>query len=168
MGKVYGRTVTDFAAEALALALSDAGLERSDLDGLLINANHSPEMAPALQFSLGLQDLSLQCAAYAIADGQASAVACVYADAPLADGKRASQSAYNGKRTVAGGLAGLRVAYGDYGPANSMYALALRRHMHLYGTTHDQLGTIAVGQRQWAGMNPRAQMREPITLEDYH
>ena len=26
MGKVYGRTATDFAAEALALALDDAGL----------------------------------------------------------------------------------------------------------------------------------------------
>ena len=27
MGKVYGRTATDFAAEAIALALDDAGLE---------------------------------------------------------------------------------------------------------------------------------------------
>jgi acetyl-CoA acetyltransferase len=183
MGKVYGRTATDFAAEAVALALEDAGLEAAELDGLLINANHSPEMAPALQFSLGLEDLSLVCAmsafgstagamlqyaAYAIAAGQATAVACVYADAPLRDGARASQSAYNGKRGPAPGLAGLRLAYGDYGPANSMYALALRRHMHLYGTTHDQLGTIAVGQRQWAALNPRAQMREPITLADYH
>jgi acetyl-CoA acetyltransferase len=41
--------------------------------------------------------------------------------------------------------------------------------MHLYGTTHDQLGTIAVGQRAWAQMNPRAQMHgKPITLADYH
>ena len=46
MGKVYGRTATDFAAEALALALADAGLEKSDVDGLLINANHSAEMSP--------------------------------------------------------------------------------------------------------------------------
>ena len=29
MGKVYGRTATDFAAEALALALDDAGLART-------------------------------------------------------------------------------------------------------------------------------------------
>ena len=47
MGKVYGRTPTDFAAEAIALALDDAGLERNDIDGLLINANHSTEMAPS-------------------------------------------------------------------------------------------------------------------------
>ena len=29
MGKVYGHTATDFAAEALALALGDAGLAKS-------------------------------------------------------------------------------------------------------------------------------------------
>jgi acetyl-CoA acetyltransferase len=184
MGKVYGLTPTDFAAEAIALALDDAGLERDDVDGLLINANHSNEMAPSLQFSLGLTDLTLVCAmsafgatagamlqyaAFAIAAGQASVVACVYADAPLREGRATSETAYNGRRFGAPtGFASLRTAYGDYGPANSMYALALRRHMHLFGTDHDQLGTIAVGQREWARMNPRAQMRAPMTLEDYH
>ena len=38
MGKVYGRTATDFAAEAIALALDDAGLEADEIDGLLITA----------------------------------------------------------------------------------------------------------------------------------
>ena len=110
----------------------------------------------------------LQYAAHAIGSGQANVVACVYADAPLTEGASISQSAYGGKRFSAPGFAGLRFAYGDYGPANSMYALALRRHMHLFGTDHDQLGTIAVGQREWALMNPRAQMRKPMTMEDYH
>jgi len=183
MGKVYGRTATDFAGEALALALADAGLEARDVDGLLINGNHADDMAPTLQFSLGLVDLTLvnamsafgstaatllQYAAHAIESGQASVVACLYADAPLTEGGSISQSAYGGNSPVAPGFAGLRLAYGDYGPANSMYALALRRHMHLFGTDHDQLGAIAVGQREWALMNPRAQMRKPITIEDYH
>jgi acetyl-CoA acetyltransferase len=184
MGKVYGRTVTDFAAEAIALALDDAGLEKSDVDGLLINANHSPEMAPMLQMSLGFEDLTLisamsaygssagamlQYAAQAITTGQASAVACVYGDAPLSQGGSASH-AYSGRGIGSDtGFASLRFAYGDYGPANTSYALACRRHMHLYGTTHDQLGTIAVGQREWAQMNPTAQMHgKPMTLADYH
>jgi acetyl-CoA acetyltransferase len=183
MGKVYGRTASDFAGEAVALALDDAGLQAHDIDGLLINGNHSTEMVPTLQFSLGLTDLTLvntlnafgstattmlQYAAYAITSGQANVVACVYADAPLSEGRSISQSAYNGKRFSAPGFAGLRFAYGDYGPANTMYALALQRHMHLFGTNHDQLGAIAVGQRAWAGMNPRAQMRRPMSLADYH
>ena len=183
MGKVYGKTATDFAGEALELALQDAGLEAEDVDGLLINGNHSPEMVPTLQFSLGLTDLTLvnvmsafgssagtmlQYAALAIASGQANVVACLFADAPLREGASAAQSGYSGRRFNAPGLAGLRFAYGDYGPANSGYAMALRRHMHLFGTTHDQLGTIAVGQRAWAQLNPRAQLRAPMTLEDYH
>src|SRR5438045_8694127 len=121
MGKVYGRTASQFASDALALAVEDAGLRTSDLDGLLINANHSTEMAPALQFSLGLEDLTLVCAmnafgstagqmldyaCHAIDSGHASAVACIYADAPLRDGKRVSQSAYEGNREVAPGFDG--------------------------------------------------------------
>src|SRR5438128_532477 len=183
MGKVYGRTASDFAGDAIALALEDAGLEAGDVDGLLINGNQSPEMVPTLQFSLGLTDLTLvnvmsafgstagtmlQYAAHAIATGQAEVVACLYADAPLREGGSISQSGYSGRRFDAPGLAGLRFAYGDYGPANSGYAMALRRHMHLFGTTHDQLGTIAVGQRAWAAMNPAAQLRKPMSLDDYH
>jgi acetyl-CoA acetyltransferase len=184
MGKVYGRTVTDFAAEALAHALDDAGLAKHEVDGLLLNANHSAELAPMLQMSLGLEDLTLvntmsaygstagtmlQYAAYAIAAGQASVVACVYADAPLSPGGSA-RAAYSGRGIGSDtGFAGLRFAYGDYGPANTSYALACRRHMHLYGTTHDQLGAIAVGQRAWAQLNPQAQMHgRPMTLADYH
>ena len=44
----------------------------------------------------------------------------------------------------------------------------MTRHMHEYGTTHDQLGAIAVAFRKHAGLNPLAQVREPMTLDDYH
>jgi acetyl-CoA acetyltransferase len=122
MGKVYGRTASDFAGEALALALDDSGLEAGDVDGLLINGNQSAEMAPTLQFSLGLTDLTLvnvmsafgstagtmlRYAAHAIATGQASVVACLYADAPLREGGSISQSGYSGRRFNAPGLAGV-------------------------------------------------------------
>src|SRR5213596_424316 len=42
-----------------------------------------------------------------------------------------------------------------------------RRHMHLFGTTSEQLGAIAIAQRKWAQMNLWAQMRKPLTMEDY-
>ena len=183
MGKVYGRTISDFAGEAIALALEDAGLTASDVDGLLVNGNGSVEMVPTLQMSLGLEDLTLmnvmsafgstagtmlQYATAAIEAGQANVVACVYADAPLSEGVSSSQGRYSGGSFMFEGLAGLPFSYGAYAPANTSYALALRRHMHLFGTTHDQLGAIAVGQRRWALMNPRAQMKKPLTLAEYH
>lgn len=51
--------------------------------------------------------------------------------------------------------------------ANQGYALATRRHMLTYGTTSQQLGAIAVAQREWALLNPIAQMRKPMTIEDH-
>jgi acetyl-CoA acetyltransferase len=38
--------------------------------------------------------------------------------------------------------------------------------MKTYGLTHEQLAMVAVVQRQWAGMNPRASFRDPITVDD--
>jgi acetyl-CoA acetyltransferase len=46
------------------------------------------------------------------------------------------------------------------------YALVAARYMHEYGLTRDQLSSVAVTFRQWAQLNPRAEMRGPLTLED--
>ncbi|MFQ5696658.1 MAG: acetyl-CoA acetyltransferase [Myxococcota bacterium] len=46
------------------------------------------------------------------------------------------------------------------------YALAARRHMHLYGTRSEQLAEIAVATRHHASLNPAAKMRQPITVAD--
>jgi acetyl-CoA acetyltransferase len=45
------------------------------------------------------------------------------------------------------------------------YAMAAQRHIHEYGTTRDQLSAPAVSARQWAGLNPEAFKRDPLTLE---
>ncbi len=179
MGKVYGRSATDFAQEAVDLALFDAGLVKDDVDGLLINANLSPEMSLQLQGSLGLENLALvnvmnaygstagamiQYASMAIENGLAKVVVLVYADDPLKPGKGAG-SAYGGGSSPTG-MHSLPAAYGYYG-ANLGYAMAARRHMHLFGTTSEQLGSIAIAQRKWALMNPWAQMQKPLTMEDY-
>jgi acetyl-CoA acetyltransferase len=52
--------------------------------------------------------------------------------------------------------------------AAAAYALPTRRHMHLYGTTSEQLGTLAVTFREHASRNPRAVMGgRPMTLADH-
>ena len=48
----------------------------------------------------------------------------------------------------------------------SAYALAANRHMATYGTTAEQLAQIAVDTRAWASRNPRAHLRDPITVDD--
>jgi acetyl-CoA acetyltransferase len=180
MGRIYGHDANWFAAEAIRLAVEDAGLSKDDVDGLLINAGITNGISLGLQQYLGFDKLRLLChmnaagstaaqmvqyASFAVANGLATHVACVFADAPLQQ-NRSSAAAY-GSGARPAGMASLGPAYGMYG-ANAGYALAARRHMAEYGTTNDQFGQIAVAERLWATMNPRAQMREPISLEDYH
>jgi len=179
LGKVYGRTATQFAADAVRLAVTDAGLRLGDVDGLLTSSGVTGGISVDLQRDLGLTDLRLlshlqaygstagamvQFASMAVRSGLASVVACVFADSPLQPARGAS--AIYGTRHAPAGWWGLLGASGVIG-ANSMYALAARRHMERYGTTSEQFGHIAVAQRDWAVLNPAAQMRSPITLADH-
>ncbi len=45
-------------------------------------------------------------------------------------------------------------------------ALHARRHVHLYGTTEEQLGLLALNSRRNAALNPRAAYRDPLTMDD--
>lgn len=57
--------------------------------------------------------------------------------------------------------------FGDIRAPNH-HAFLASRHMHEYGTTSEDLGRIAVAQREWANLNPDAYMHDrPITLEDH-
>jgi len=179
----YDVTALDLAAEAVKLALEDCKLPKSKIDGLLVNGNMmSSEVRNNLQDALGLADLTflntmsaggatagsmVQYASFAIEAGLASVVALVFADAPLRRETSVANSRYGVPVGPAPGLEGLGRTYGDRGQAAIRYALAASRHMHLFGTTSEQLGAIAVAQRQWASLSPLAQKREPITLEDH-
>jgi acetyl-CoA acetyltransferase len=183
-GKVYGNSAIGFAVDAVEAALADAGLERSALDGLLVNPGLTwGDLGMGsfqLQQAMGLRNLRLsatmslggataaamiQHAAQAVAAGLCTTVACVFSDAPLKPpapkgDRQSSGAAYAFAR-------GWEQAYGYYG-VNAMYALVARRHMHLYGTTQDHLGQVAVAQRAWANRNPAAQLHDqPLTLDDY-
>lgn len=46
------------------------------------------------------------------------------------------------------------------------FALMAARHMYEYGTTPEQLASVAVTARTWASMNPKAWVRDPLTVED--
>jgi acetyl-CoA acetyltransferase len=186
MGRVYGHDARHFAGEAIQRAIADAGLRKEQIDGLLVNAGVTPLGAMGgvgLQNELGLTHLRLlssmnvggatacvmvQYAALSVIHGMANHVVCVFADAPLQP-NRGGGAAYAGMGRMSRptGMGGLYSAFGVFG-VNAHYALATRRHMAMYGTTNDHLGAIAVAERQWASMNPIAEHREPITLEDYH
>ena len=100
-GKVFGKTAPQFGIEAVALALQDAGLDKSDLDGMLIytgnatSGSSSFDQSVILPNFMGLRNMRLfsyvdtmgatagamlQYASLAVAAGMANYVACVFAD----------------------------------------------------------------------------------------
>ncbi|TWG98559.1 acetyl-CoA acetyltransferase [Nocardioides sp. J9] len=181
VGKVYDRTAAQFAADAVRLAVADAGLSVGDIDGLLVSSGVTRGVRMDLQVDLGLRDLRflsemqafgttaiamIQTAAMAVISGTASAVACVWADDPLqpqaTTGSVYGRSGGNfpGPWTTVYASSGMFVG-------SARYAMAARRHMERFGTTHEQLGAIAVAQRRWAELNPQAQMRSPLSLDQY-
>src|SRR5688572_26950904 len=185
VGKVYGRSATSFALQAIDRALDDCGLRKEQVDGLLMqNGIAQPGIGLQLQNQAGLKNLRLvnhmnamgatpaamvQYATMAIQNGMAGCVICVFADAPLQDPGARSGAAMNfarGARQQPTGWPSLDAHIGQLNP-NAGYAMAARRHMALYGTTSEQLGAIAVSTRAWAVHNPIAQFRTPITIEDH-
>ncbi len=171
-GRNPGLSQLGHNVKAIRAAADDAGLAMGEIDGLLTKAPSStfpmlwaPRVAEALQIvpkvvgtidQAGASNISLiQYAITAIELGQASVVACSYGDNP-ATGSRENYRRPRGGDAFAG-LFGAPLAY----------AMVARRHMEKYGTTHEQLGNVAVAHRHHASMNPNAQFQDPITMEDY-
>jgi len=170
-GEHPGRSAESLGVEALKLALADAGIEKGQIDGLITckttqgfgaDTDYGPLLGidPAFSASLdyGSCNFSLHLAVMAIMTGMANTVALIY-----------GCNQRTGKADFARGYsaaADFTLPYGYLHMAGP-FALAFRRHQHLYGTTEEQLGHVAVVQREYARMNPLSVMTDPLTIEDY-
>ncbi|MDO8672904.1 MAG: acetyl-CoA acetyltransferase, partial [Dehalococcoidia bacterium] len=91
---------------------------------------------------------------------------CVVAFRAQAEGQFGRFGQSRGSSLVSGGMAHVN-PYGLMTAAQT-FALQVRRHMHLYGTTSRQLGAVAVACRKHAQYNPRAIMYgKTMTIEDH-
>lgn len=174
-GRLPGETPLSLAAQALALALEDSGINKSDVDGLLsqpgttssegsknyLNLGELVGINPRFTGSLTMGGATggalVQAAAMAIDAGMANVVACIFADTARSGGSRFAAAAGGDESWGLWGMFG--------NAANS--AMGFRRHMALYGSTSEQLGWIAVTCRAHAALNPNAVMRDPITIADH-
>jgi len=178
VGKLPDRTALSLRLEASVAAMRDAGIDKREIDGVIttqMRSHPQPNYSALLSERLGITpnyvtDISLGGAAAAsmvvnaaatIASGLCSTVLCVSGDS-RSSARARSQS----RRRLVSDAEDLRNLFGA-GAAPIQYALAARRHMHEYGTSSRQFGAVAVACRRHAGMNPTAQMRQPITIEDH-
>jgi acetyl-CoA acetyltransferase/uncharacterized OB-fold protein len=165
-------------------ALDDAGLGLADVDGIFAATGgqfmHSMELAEYLGVQPVWTDSTLtggssfevlvEHATAAIALGRCEVAVVVYAATPRSSFRRGGPGFGGGAQRAAalGAVSPLiewELPYGTRMPMGA-YALAANRHQSVYGTTSEQLAAIAVSTRQWATRNPRARLRDPITVED--
>ncbi|KPI14770.1 Propanoyl-CoA C-acyltransferase [Actinobacteria bacterium OV450] len=174
-GRVDGPTPYALHAQAARRALADSGLDRSVIDGFASAGLGILAPAEVAEY-LGLRptwvdstsvggstwEVMAAHAADAIAAGHANAVLLVYGSTARADikARRRTSNLSFGAR----GPLQFEVPYGH--TLVSKYAMAARRHMHEYGTTLEQLASVAVQARANAATNPDAMFRDPITVED--
>jgi acetyl-CoA acetyltransferase len=166
-------------AQALRRALDDAGLETSDVDGLAsagYGGMHEVQLAeyvglrPRWMESTSVGGSSFEFHAMhayrAIQNGDVDTVAIVYGSNQLSAQGRTLGT--GGGRGRGGMQMPLPMAY-EFPTGLTLvgaYAMAAQRHMHQYGTTSEQLASIAVQMREHATRNPRAMYRDPITVDD--
>ncbi len=164
--------------QAADRALADAGLTMADVDGYA-SAGFFPMYAAGVCEYLGLHptyfdetnaggasfEVLVEHAAYAVEAGAAEVVLITYGSVQLSQmGRTLGTGAASRGGVGAPGPAIYDALWGNTLVGN--YALAARRHMHEFGTTSEQLAAVAVTMRQHAASNPRAQKRDPITVDD--
>ncbi|MCZ6569714.1 MAG: thiolase family protein [Deltaproteobacteria bacterium] len=180
--KASGRTTHEIAAQAIERAIADAGLEPTDIDGLMYSGGMSEQFdEEAFHAHFGTRHsmfVSKQgggmawagsapyIAARAIRAGKARHVLNVFSVAWAT--QRSSMLGGPGAFHAAEPFKfNLELPFGWF-PQPVYFATIARRHMHEFGTTPEQLGAIAVACRRHANLTPSAIMRsKTLTLEDY-
>ncbi|HEV2122755.1 MAG TPA: acetyl-CoA acetyltransferase [Chloroflexota bacterium] len=156
-------------AEAARNALAEAGVAKDEVDGLFTAGLTTSELGEYLGISPTYTDgTHVGGASFVIHLGHAAAaIAAGLCHVALISHGQSGRSRQGAPMSPLYGMnqAQFEAPFGLPAPVGA-YALATARHMHQYGTTHEQLAEIAVATRKWAAMNPRALMREPITIED--
>jgi acetyl-CoA acetyltransferase len=163
-------------------ALEDCGIAKGDLDGYVgAGGSHDFRVDDAVTMAeyLGINhrwidstmtggssfEFHIQHAAAAIREGQAEAILITYGSDQLSRmGRMLGTGGFARSRERIPGPLQYEMPYGC--TLVGAYAMAAQRHMHEYGTTPAQLAEIAVGVREYAGLNPSAMYRDPLTVDD--
>jgi acetyl-CoA acetyltransferase len=175
-----GRSTRSLGAEAVRNAMSDAGLDPWDVNGMLSYHGNDSTSSLALSQDLGIRlDFYMDCsgggsstealiglACGAIETGMCHTVAIYRSMNGYSEARMGGSPAAG--RPAAGAItgAGLESAlYGHFSPAQ-MFQFAFARHMYQYGTTNEQLARVKVVHSRHASNNPKAFYKRRVTVED--
>ena len=176
-GKHEGSSSLDLMSKAAQLAITDAGLKRSEIDGVLCGySTVSPHIMLATVFAehFGIKPAY----AHAVQVGGATGLAMTMLAHHLVEAGIVrhvlvvgGENRLTGQSRDASILALAQVGHPDYevplGPTiPAYYGLVASRYMHEYGVTQEDLAEFAVLMRSHALTHPGAQFHDAITVAD--
>jgi acetyl-CoA acetyltransferase len=176
-GKIPDKSSFHFLSLASKLAIEDAGIKKSDVDGLVTAfslVEHTFMHCTTFADYFGMRPRFFSSvavggatavwmaaeAAMAIASGQAEVVLCVRGDNTLSGISSSGMVALIREMCHAE----FEFPYGLTTPGG--YALAARRYLHDFGATREHLAAVAVTMRKHAALKENAMNKEPLTVEE--
>jgi acetyl-CoA acetyltransferase len=167
-----GRDSLSLNVEACRKALEDAGVEKGAVDAVFVKTPTSKrefmygqQLAEALGITPrmggawdqgGAANISLiTMASLALEAGQCEVALVCYADNPR-----------SGARDVYARPRGEDAAYGWFSTAAG-YAMVHQRYLIEHAPPPEAFGEVAVAARTHGAANPHAQLRRPLTMDDY-
>lgn len=171
-GKHPGRSSQSLNVEAIREAMKDAGVEKGQVDALFLKPPTSdfqmlytvkvasalgiqPKMGGAWDQGGAANATLISVACMAIEAGQIDIAVVSFADNPRT-GNAAVYSRPRGDDSL----------YGWFGTLPG-YAMIMQRHIGQLGTPAEAFGAIAVAARKHGANNPKAQVRNPLSMDDY-
>ena len=170
-GEAPGWSATELMAQSAMLALADAGIPLSMVDGVFAATAHHAFPTMTLAEHLGLKPRYFDGTNVGGSSFEHHLLSAALAlEANLCE---VALICYGSNQRSAGGrlqpISEPQPWEAPYRPRMpvSAYALAASRHMHEFGTTREMLAEVAVAARAWANLNPAAFMHgKPLTVEE--
>lgn len=175
--RASGRSTRALGVEAVRKAIADAGLQASDVDGMLSYHGNDSTPSTVIAADLGLR---LNTFADVIGGGSSTEGLVAYAMGLMEIGLCRAVAifrAMNGYSEVriggtgtraAAPVRGLELADRPFGmvSAAQRFAPVFMRHMYEYGTTSAQVARVRAAHSSHAAANPKALMKTPVTVEE--
>jgi acetyl-CoA acetyltransferase len=181
LGQVPGVSSLSLLREAIRCAARDAKIDKDEIDGIIcrgpddvysfhqrvgerlgLNAGYST----TLDNGGASQILAIASAVMAIEAGLCNVAVCGFGRDTWSRTHRNENARI---RALDVGLSRYEFSGEEFGMfgAPALHAFGARRHMAKYGTKKEQLGSIALAFRTHAERNPSAQIRKPLTMDEY-
>lgn len=170
LGRIPGKSALQLHAEAALNAMEDAGIGPRDIDGVLTAGQTPVAVAEYLSITPTYID-GTAVGGCSFMIHVAHALAAINAGycsvALITHGESGRSRVGMPARPIApwSWEGQFETPFGTSG-APSRFGTPLLRFMRETGLTHEQLASVSVSTRAWANRNPRALMRDLITVDD--